>query len=48
MAAFDELLRGLAVAEARFRRDGGLALGAHGVVGGTKHIGIVVDPDPET
>ncbi len=43
MAAFDELLRRLAEAEARFVVIGGLALGARGVVRGTKDIDIVVD-----
>jgi hypothetical protein len=47
VAAFDELLRRLGEAEARFVVVGGLALGAHGVVRGTKDIDIVVDPAPE-
>lgn len=47
MTAFDELLRRLAVAEARFVLIGGLALGSHGVVRGTKDVDIVVDPDLE-
>jgi predicted nucleotidyltransferase len=47
MAAFDELLRRLAAAEARFVVIGGLALGALGVVRGTKDVDIVVDPDPD-
>ena len=46
MPAFDQLLRRLAEAEARFVLVGGLALGARGVVRGTKDIDIVVDPDP--
>ena len=47
MAAFDELLRRLAEAEARFVVIGGLALGARGVVRGTKDVDIVVDLDPD-
>lgn len=46
MTAFDELLRRLAQAEARFVLVGGLALGARGVVRGTKDVDIVVDPEP--
>jgi len=46
MHAFDQLLRRLAEAEARFVLVGGLALGARGVVRGTKDVDIVVDPDP--
>ncbi|HEY2056031.1 MAG TPA: hypothetical protein VGH14_19010 [Solirubrobacterales bacterium] len=46
MPAFDQLLRRLAEAEARFVLVGGLALGAGGVVRGTKDVDIVVDPDP--
>jgi predicted nucleotidyltransferase len=46
VAAFDELLRRLAEAEVRFVLIGGLALGARGVVRGTKDVDIVVDPDP--
>lgn len=46
MTAFDELLRRLADAEARFVLIGGLALGARGVVRGTKDVDIVVDPEP--
>jgi predicted nucleotidyltransferase len=46
MPAFDQLLRHLAEAEARFVLVGGLALGARGVVRGTKDVDIVVDPDP--
>jgi predicted nucleotidyltransferase len=46
VAAFDELLRRLAETEVRFVLIGGLALGARGVVRGTKHVDIVVDPDP--
>jgi len=44
--AFDELLRRLAAAEVRFVLVGGLALGAWGVVRGTKDVDIVVDPEP--
>jgi hypothetical protein len=44
--AFDQLLRRLAEADARFVLVGGLALGARGVVRGTKDVDIVVDPDP--
>jgi hypothetical protein len=44
--AFDQLLRRLAEGEARFVLVGGLALGARGVVRGTKDVDIVVDPDP--
>lgn len=47
MAAFDELLRRLAEAEARFVVIGGLALGARGVVRGTKDIDVVVDLEPD-
>jgi hypothetical protein len=47
VAAFDQLLRRLAEAEARFVVIGGLALGARGVVRGTKDVDIVVDPDPD-
>ena len=46
MAAFDQLLRRLVEAEVRFVVIGGLALGARGVVRGTKDVDIVVDPDP--
>lgn len=46
MAAFDELLRRLAEAKVRFVVIGGLALGARGVVRGTKDVDVVVDPDP--
>jgi hypothetical protein len=46
VTAFDQLLRRLAEAEARFVVIGGLALGARGVVRGTKDIDIVVDPEP--
>jgi predicted nucleotidyltransferase len=46
VAAFDQLLRRLAEADARFVLVGGLALGARGVVRGTKDVDIVVDPDP--
>lgn len=46
-AAFDEILRRLVAAGARFVVIGGLALGARGVVRATKDIDIVVAPDPE-
>jgi hypothetical protein len=46
VTAFDQLLARLAAAEARFVVIGGLALGARGVVRGTKDIDIVVDPEP--
>jgi predicted nucleotidyltransferase len=46
-AAFDEILRRLTEAEARFVVVGGLALGARGVVRATKDIDVVVAPDPE-
>lgn len=46
-AAFDEILRRLVEAEVRFVVIGGLALGAWGVVRGTKDIDVVVAPDPE-
>ena len=45
-AAFDEILRRLTEAEARFVVVGGLALGARGVVRATKDIDVVVAPDP--
>lgn len=45
--AFDELLRRLVAAEARFVVVGGLAVGAWGVVRGTKDVDIVVAPDPD-
>jgi predicted nucleotidyltransferase len=45
-AAFDEILRRLVEAEARFVVIGGLALGARGVVRATKDIDVVVAPDP--
>jgi hypothetical protein len=44
--AFDQLLRRLVEAEARFVVIGGLALGARGVVRATKDVDIVIDPDP--
>lgn len=47
MTAFNQLLRRLATTEARFVVIGGLALGARGVVRGTKDVDIVVDPDPD-
>lgn len=45
--AFDELLRRLVAADAKFVVVGGLAVGAWGVVRGTKDVDIVVAPDPE-
>jgi predicted nucleotidyltransferase len=45
--AFDQILRRLTEAEVRFVVVGGLALGAWGVVRGTKDVDIVVDPDAE-
>lgn len=45
--AFDELLRRLVVADAKFVVVGGLAVGAWGVVRGTKDIDIVAAPEPE-
>jgi predicted nucleotidyltransferase len=45
-AAFDEILRRLTEAEARFVVIGGLALGARGVVRATKDIDVVVASDP--
>jgi len=45
--AFDELLRHLAAAEAKFIVVGGLAVNAWGVVRGTKDVDVVVDPDIE-
>jgi len=45
--AFDELLRRLVAAEAQFVVVGGLAVGAWGVVRGTKDVDIVVAPGPE-
>jgi predicted nucleotidyltransferase len=45
--AFDELLRRLVAADAQFVVVGGLAVGAWGVVRGTKDVDIVVAPDPE-
>jgi hypothetical protein len=46
-AAFDEILRRLVAAGARFVVIGGLALGARGVVRATKDIDIVVASDPD-
>jgi predicted nucleotidyltransferase len=46
-AAFDEILRRLVAAGAKFVVIGGLALGARGVVRATKDIDIVVSPDVE-
>jgi predicted nucleotidyltransferase len=45
--AFDQILGRLADAEVRFVVVGGLALGAWGVVRGTKDVDIVVAPDSE-
>ena len=45
--AFDELLRRLVGADVRFVLIGGLALGAWGVVRGTKDVDVVVDPDAD-
>lgn len=45
--AFDELLRRLVAADARFVVVGGLAVGAWGVVRGTKDVDVVLDPEPE-
>lgn len=45
--AFDELLRRLVAADAQFVVVGGLAVGAWGVVRGTKDVDIVVAPEPE-
>jgi predicted nucleotidyltransferase len=45
--AFDEILRRLTDAEVRFVVIGGLALGAWGVVRGTKDVDVVVAPDSE-
>jgi hypothetical protein len=45
--AFDQILRRLTEAEVRFVVVGGLALGAWGVVRGTKDVDIVVAPDTE-
>jgi predicted nucleotidyltransferase len=45
--AFDELLRRLVAADARFVVVGGLAVGAWGVVRATKDVDIVVAPEPE-
>jgi hypothetical protein len=44
--AFDEILRRLTEAEVEFVVVGGLALGAWGVVRGTKDVDVVVAPDP--
>ncbi len=44
---FAELLRRLSTAEVDFVLIGGMAVGAWGVVRGTKDVDIVVDPDPE-
>lgn len=46
-SAFDELLRRLLEADARFVVVGGLAVGAWGVVRATKDVDIVVAPEPE-
>lgn len=45
--AFDELLRRLVAADAQFVVVGGLAVGAWGVVRGTKGVDVVLAPDPE-
>ncbi|HEV2790039.1 MAG TPA: hypothetical protein VGV69_01910 [Solirubrobacterales bacterium] len=45
--AFDELLRRLVAADVEFVVVGGLAVGAWGVVRGTKDVDIVVAPEPE-
>lgn len=45
--AFDQILRRLTEAEVKFVVVGGLALGAWGVVRGTKDVDIVVATDPE-
>jgi len=45
--AFDQLLRRLSKADVKFVVIGGLALGAWGVVRGTKDVDIVVASDPE-
>jgi len=45
--AFDELLRRLVSAEVDFVVVGGLAVGAWGVVRGTKDVDVVVAPDPD-
>jgi predicted nucleotidyltransferase len=45
--AFDQILRRLTEAEVRFVVVGGLALGAWGVVRGTKDVDVIADPDPE-
>lgn len=45
--AFDQILRRLTEAEVKFVVVGGLALGAWGVVRGTKDVDIVVASDPE-
>jgi predicted nucleotidyltransferase len=45
--AFDQILRRLTEAEVKFVVVGGLALGAWGVVRGTKDVDIVVAPDTE-
>lgn len=45
--AFDELLRRLVSADVHFVLVGGLAVGAWGVVRGTKDVDVVVDPAPD-
>lgn len=45
--SFDDLLTRLAEAEVRFVLVGGLALGAWGVIRGTKDCDIVPDPSPD-
>jgi predicted nucleotidyltransferase len=45
--AFDELLRRLVAADIEFVIVGGLAVGAWGVVRGTKDVDVVISPEPE-
>lgn len=45
--AFDQILRRLTEAEVEFVLVGGLALGAWGVVRGTKDVDIVISPEPD-
>ncbi len=45
--AFDEILRRLTEAGVQFVLVGGLAVGAWGVVRGTKDVDVVIDPDPD-
>ncbi len=44
---FGELLGRLVEAEVRFVLVGGLAVGAWGVVRGTKDVDVVIDPEPK-